>query len=211
MGNYHNRENGFDVSGRNRASAARGRKRRNTKRSDFLNTMDEIIQWDEWAELILSCYSRDRLSGVKSPRYYIEILLRVYLMQCWFQITDEDLENTIHDSIAMRDFIKYTYYDGDDVIEVSDRRYFRRILEKNKIETDISDHIQDSLDEAGLKMYGGMIAEAMVVAPSNAAGFDRFRQILFEKVCQGFLDHTAVPLWKARQAERNTRYKSFLF
>ncbi len=107
----------------------------------------------------------------------------------------------------MRDFIKYTYYDGDDVIEVSDRRYFSRILKKNKIEADIFDHIQDGLEEAGLKMYGGMVAEAMIVIPSNVAGFDRFRQILFEKVCQGFLDHAAVPLWKARQAERNTQYK----
>lgn len=208
MGNYYiNRGTDYEVSGRNHAASPRSKKRRNTKRSEFLNAMDDIIQWDEWVELILSCYSRDRLSSVKSPCYYIEILLRVYLMQNWFQITEGDLEDTIHDSIAMRDFIKYTYYDGDDVIEASDRRYFRRILEKNKIESDISDHIQDSLEEAGLKMYGGMIAEAMVVTSSNASGFDRFRQVLFEKVCQGFLDLAAVPLWKARQTGRNAQYK----
>ncbi len=51
-----------------------------------LEIMDEIIPWDEWVGVILPFYSKGQRSR---PPKGIEIMLRMYLLQCWFHLSDE--------------------------------------------------------------------------------------------------------------------------
>ncbi len=62
-----------------------GRKRV-TKREEFLKIMDEIIPWDEWVEFVRPYYP----SGERGrPPRGIELMLRMYLLQVWFNMSDE--------------------------------------------------------------------------------------------------------------------------
>ena len=65
--------------------------------------MNNIIPWDEWINIIVPFY----LSGKRGlPTIGIETMLRMYLLQVWFNLSDEGVENAIYDSHAMRNFMK---------------------------------------------------------------------------------------------------------
>lgn len=72
-------------------------RRKKTKREEFLDSMDEIIPWDHWVNIIRPYY----LSGKRGrPPKAIESMLRMYLMQNWFNLSDAGIEDAIYDSYA---------------------------------------------------------------------------------------------------------------
>lgn len=60
-------------------------RKRKTKREEFLEIMDEIILWEEWVEYIKPYYPSGKRG--RSPKG-IEKMLRMYLLQCWFNLSD---------------------------------------------------------------------------------------------------------------------------
>ena len=70
------------------------KRKRKTKREQFLEIMDQIIPWQEWIEIIRPYYP----SGKRGrPPRGIELMLRMYLLQIWFSLSDEGLEDSIYD------------------------------------------------------------------------------------------------------------------
>ena len=62
------------------------KRKRITKREEFLDIMDEIIPWDEWVKFVKPYYP----SGKRGrPTKGIEKMLRMYLLQVWFNLSDE--------------------------------------------------------------------------------------------------------------------------
>ena len=79
-------------------------RKRKTKREQFLEMMDQIIPWEHWVEIIKPYYP----SGKRGrPPMGIETMLRMYLMQDWFNLADEAIEDAIYDSYAMRSFMPH--------------------------------------------------------------------------------------------------------
>ena len=70
-------------------------RKRKTKREEFLEIMDEIIPWEEWVEYIKPYYSRGKRGR---PPKGIEKMLRMYLLQCWFNPSDEGVEDRRKDA-----------------------------------------------------------------------------------------------------------------
>ena len=77
-------------------------RKKKTKREEFLEIMDEIIPWDEWVSLIVPHYPSGKHGR---PPIEIATMLRMYLLQCWFSLSDEGVEDAIYDSYAMRKFM----------------------------------------------------------------------------------------------------------
>ena len=74
-------------------------RRKKTKREEFLESMDQIIPWEQWIDLIKMHYP----SGKRGrPPRGIETMLRMYRMQNWFNLSDAAIEDAIYDSYAMR-------------------------------------------------------------------------------------------------------------
>ena len=76
-------------------------RKKKTKREEFLEIMDEIIPWDEWVSVIRPCYPMGKRGR---PPMGIEKMLRMYLLQIWFNLSDPATEDAIYDSYAMRKF-----------------------------------------------------------------------------------------------------------
>ena len=77
-------------------------RKRKTKRGEFLEMMDKIIPWQEWVSIISPYYP----SGKRGrPTRGIETMLRMYLLQIWFNLSDEMTEDSIYDSDSMRKFM----------------------------------------------------------------------------------------------------------
>ena len=62
-----------------------GFRKKKTKREEFLEIMDEIIPWDEWVDVIKPYYPKGKRGR---PPMGIEKMLRMYLLQIWFNLSD---------------------------------------------------------------------------------------------------------------------------
>ena len=56
-------------------------RKKKTKREEFPEIMEEIIPWDEWVGVIDPCYPKGKRGR---PPMGIEKMLRMYLLQIWF-------------------------------------------------------------------------------------------------------------------------------
>ena len=65
-------------------------RKKKTKREEFLEIMDEIIPWDEWVGVIKPCYPEGKRGR---PPMGIEKMLRRYLLQIWFNLSDPATED----------------------------------------------------------------------------------------------------------------------
>lgn len=139
-------------------------RKRKTKREKFLNTMDEIIPWNEWCSYIEPYYP----SGKRGrPPMGIEKMLRMYLMQCWFNLSDEGIEDVIYDSYAMRSFLKLDFTE-EQVPDATTLLKFRHLLELHNINKVFFDAIANFLDRHGHMMRGGTIVDATIIAAPSS-------------------------------------------
>lgn len=148
------------------------KRKRKTKREQFLEIMDQIIPWQEWIEIIRPYY----LSGKRGrPPRGIELMLRMYLLQIWFSLSDEGLEDSIYDSYAMRSFLRIDFT-SEQVPDATTLLKFRHLLEQNGIGEKILADINYRLDVSGLMMHGGTVIDAtLIAAPSSTKNAENKR------------------------------------
>lgn len=141
-----------------------GQRKRITKREEFLAAMDISIPWDNWVALIEPYYPKGQRGR---PPMGIEKMLRMFLLQCWFNLSDEGIEDAIYDSYAFRSFMKITFFD-EQVPDATTLLKFRHLLEEHGIPKKIFDAINASLERSGYMMHGGTIVDATIIqAPSS--------------------------------------------
>ena len=139
-------------------------RKRTTKKEEFLRMMNEIIPWEAWIEMIRPYYPNGKRGR---PVRGIEIMLRMYLLQIWFSLSDEGVEDAIYDSYAMRVFMKIDFT-SESVPDATTLLKFRHLLEEHGIGERIFADIKSRLDKAGLIMHGGTIVDATIIsAPSS--------------------------------------------
>lgn len=146
---------------------------RRTRKDEFLEQMEEIIPWDEWVAVIEPFYYPDRRRGRKPLG--IEKMLRMYLLQCWFNLSDEGVEDAIYDSYAMRKFMGINFLD-DKVPDATTLLHFRHLLEEHRAGEAMFGAINDVLEANGLIMHGGTVVDATIInAPSSTKNADKAR------------------------------------
>jgi IS5 family transposase len=139
-------------------------RKRTTKREEFLRIMNEIIPWDEWIAYIVPYYPEGKRGR---PPMGIEKMLRMYLLQCWFTLSDEGLEDAIYDSYAMRTFLGINFL-TEQVPDATTLLKFRHLLEKHNISKVFFRAIVNTLEKCGYMMRGGSILDATLIsAPSS--------------------------------------------
>ncbi len=82
-------------------------RRKKTKRERFLSKMDRVVPWKALEETVRPYYP----SGKRGrPPRGLETMLRMYLLQYWFGLSDEAVEDAIYDSYAMRTFMRLDFF-----------------------------------------------------------------------------------------------------
>lgn len=148
-------------------------RRRVSRREQFLETMSATIPWVGWVRLIEPFYYCDR-SGKRGRRPKpIETMLRMYLLQVWFSLSDEGVEEAIYDSYAMRRFMGLDFA-VEQVPDATTLLHFRHLLEQHQLGEKLLEAQNEIFDEEGWIMRGGSIVDATIIAaPSstkNATG-----------------------------------------
>jgi IS5 family transposase len=147
-----------------------GNRRRVSRREQFLATMDTTIPWSRWVGLIEPHYYTGKKGRRPKP---IETMLRMYLLQVWFSLSDEGVEEAIYDSYAMRSFMGFDFA-VEQVPDATTLLHFRHLLEKHQLGATLFEAQNEIFEEQGWIMRGGSIVDATIIAaPSstkNATG-----------------------------------------
>ncbi len=112
-------------------------RKRKTKRKEFLAAMDEIIPWKYWVDMIRPYYPSGKCG--RPPRD-IEVMLRMYLMQNWFNLSDAGIEDEIYDSYAMRSFMQIDFLTEQvpDATLIAAPKYTKKFLTENSVDIENS-------------------------------------------------------------------------
>ena len=120
-------------------------RKKKTKREEFLDLMGEMIPWKEWIGMIAPYYPQGkrgrRPMGIKK-------MLRMYLLQIWFHLSDPGTEDAIYDSYAMRKFTGINFL-TENVPDETTLCKFRHLLEEHELNKEFFEAINRTLEETG--------------------------------------------------------------
>ena len=144
-------------------------RKKKTKREEFLEIMDEIIPWDEWVGVIEPYYPKGKRGR---PPMGIEKMLRMYLLQIWFNLSDPATEDAIYDSYAMRKFTGINFM-TEAVPDETTLCKFRHLLEANGLNKLFFDAINRVMVQTGHMMKGGTIVDATIIINRRPSSLPR--------------------------------------
>lgn len=148
-------------------------RRRTTKREAFLEKMDAILPWEKWAALVEPYYP-DGKQGRRPVE--IEKMLRMIMLQAWFNLSDEGVEDAIYDSYAMKTFMGIDFSAGEQVPDATTLCKFRKLLNEHSLQKEFFAQIQELLSKEGKLVSGGTIVDATIVeAPASVKNRDKQR------------------------------------
>jgi len=154
------------------ASLAYQQKKKVTRREQFLNEMDQCVPWSIMLRLIEPVYPK---SGQGRHPMPLPMMLRIYYMQQWFQLSDPGMEDALYDSDTMRRFAGIEL--GQDAVpDETTILNFRHLLEMHDLTKEIFTAVQGYLEERGLMLRRGTIMDATIItAPSSTKNQERER------------------------------------
>jgi IS5 family transposase len=137
---------------------------RKTKRERFLEEMEQIVPWAELQEVVEPHYPKGENGR---PPVGLSIMLRVYFLQQWFNLSDPGAEDALYESPVLRHFV------GIDLgrAPVPDERNmlgFRHLLEKHELGGAMLNAVNQYLENQGIRITTGTIVDAAIIhAPSS--------------------------------------------
>ena len=116
-----------------------------TSKKIFLMQMEKLIPWDKWVETIKPCYYKGERGN---KPYDLEQMLRIYILQNLYDLSDMRIMTEVIDSRAFSEFCgidsSNQVPDGDTIGR------FRNILVKNGIQEKLFSQVVEILKEKGL-------------------------------------------------------------
>ena len=136
-------------------------KKKLTRRDRFLSEIEAITPWAALEAQIAPFYPKG--DGRGRPPIGLNRMLRMYVAQQCFGLSDEGIEDALYDSQAIRRFV------GIDLAreaapDATTLLKFRRLLEQHALTRAIFETINAHLAERGLIMREGTIVDATFVA-----------------------------------------------
>ena len=74
---------------------------RKSRREEFLNVMEVVVPWGELVGLMEPHYP---MGGIGREPVGLSIMLRVYFLQQWFNLSDPGAEDALYESPVLRRF-----------------------------------------------------------------------------------------------------------
>jgi IS5 family transposase len=136
-------------------------KKKRTRRDRFLADIEAVTPWADLVAVIEPFYPKGEGRG--RPPIGVLRMLRMYIAQHCFGLSDEGVEDAIYDSQAIRRFV------GIDLAreaapDATTLLKFRRLLEEKELTASIFTAINAHLAEKGLLMRAGTIVDATLIA-----------------------------------------------
>jgi len=167
------------------AQAEYAAKKKRTRRERFLAEMEQVVPWAALRAVIEPHYYRESGRGPGHPPIGLERMLRMYLLQQWYNLGDEALEDAIYDSNAFRAFLGLDL-GRESVPDATTLLGFRRLLEARGLQREIFATVNALLRERGVLMRQGTLVDASIFdAPSSTKNKDKQRDPAMHQTRKG--------------------------
>lgn len=128
-----------------------------SRKGIFLTKMETIVPWAEINAIAEPCYDAERKKTGQCS-YPLDTMLRIYLLQQWYNLSASDVENALCDSMAMRYFSRLGDFDNPTPDE-AEIFAFRQLLEKENVSDKILDAVLSRTKDAGVRVSAGKISD----------------------------------------------------
>ena len=152
-----------------------------TKKKEFLNQIERIIPWKEWLAIIQPCYYKGERGNKPYP---LEVMLRLYLLQNLYDLSDEA---TVAEAIDSRAFSEFCGVDSSNQVPDGDTLgRFRNLLVKNGLQEKLFAQVVQLLMARGLILKKGTIVDSTLIeSPSSTKNKDKQRNPQAHQVKKG--------------------------
>ncbi|MES8133060.1 transposase, partial [Cutibacterium acnes] len=131
-------------------------KKKQTRRERFLAQIEAATPWAQLVAVIEPHYPKGNRGR---PPLGLERMLRMYIAQNCFGLSDEGIEDALYDSQAIRRFVGIDL-GREAAPDATTLLKFRRLLEENNLTAAIFEAINAHLAKRGLLMRQGTIVDA---------------------------------------------------
>jgi pilus assembly protein CpaE len=161
---------------------------RKCERELFLDRMEQVAPWEE---LLALAEPYDPPAGDGQPEIALPILLRTYLAQRWFSLTDSGAEDTLYESPVLRRFVGVDL-DVAAAPEETAIRHFRQWMEERDLGSRVMAAANRNLDERGIRITSGMKPAAIILdAPSSTGSSAGERDSQMHRTVEGGQGHAS--------------------
>ena len=140
--------------------------KKRTRRERFLREMENVVPWKALLELIEPHYPKNSSKGGRPP-YPLATMLRIHLLQQWYDLSDPAMEDALIEVPTMRRFAGIDMI-SDRIPDETTILAFRHLLEKHDLGQQIFEVVKAHLKANGMAMKQGTIIDAtLIAAPSS--------------------------------------------
>jgi IS5 family transposase len=139
-------------------------KKKQTRRERFLAQIEAATPWAQLVAVIEPHYPKGNRGR---PPIGLERMLRMYIAQNCFGLSDEGIEDALYDSQAIRRFVGIDL-GREAAPDATTLLKFRRLLEEKNLTAAIFETINAQLAEKGLLMRQGTIVDATIIAAPSS-------------------------------------------
>ena len=136
-------------------------KKKVTRRDRFLSEIEAITPWVELERTVAPFYPSGRGRG--RPPIGLSRMLRMYIAQQCFGLSDEGIEDALYDSQSIRRFVGIDL-SRESAPDATTLLKFRRLLESHELTESIFNAINAHLAKKGLLLREGTIVDATLIA-----------------------------------------------
>lgn len=140
-------------------------KKKVTRRDRFLGEIDKVTPWSALVAEIEPFYPKG--TGRGRPPIGVERMLRMYIAQQCFGLSDEGVEDAIYDSQAIRRFVGIDL-SRESAPDATTLLKFRRLLETHHLAERIFAAINTLLAVKGLILKEGTVVDATIIAAPSS-------------------------------------------
>jgi IS5 family transposase len=142
-----------------------------TKKKEFLTQIERIIPWTEWLVLIQPCYYKGERGNQPYP---LELMLRLYVLQNLYNLSDMA---TVTEAIDSRAFSEFCGVDSSNQVPDGDTLgRFRNLLIKNELQEKLFAQVVVLLQGKGLILKKGSIVDSTLIeAPPSIKNREKQR------------------------------------
>lgn len=142
-----------------------------TKKKEFLAQMNRIIPWGEWVALIQPHYYKGERGNKPYP---LELMLRLFILQNLYDLSDEGTVAEVIDSRAFSDFCGVE--SSNQVPNGDTLGRFRNLLIRHGLQEKLFEQVVMMLMERGQILKKGTIVDSTIIsAPSSTKNKEKKR------------------------------------
>jgi len=136
-------------------------KRKKTKKEIFFEKMDQYVPIKSWCEIIRPHYY---VKGNGREPIALEIMLKMYLVSNWFNLSDPQTEDMLNENMAARNYVGVQGNAPDETTLCK----FRKLLEDSNLTEQFFTQLNDVLVSNQVMLKEGTIVDASFIEAPNS-------------------------------------------